>query len=209
MTRRLRARGKNHEPPFALSEQAEALIALGYVEARLAARRVLLVGKAGRGTFDFFLDWLRPSRLVAVALNEASAIRQRSSAFDGVIAFPCWFERADSVLRIEELRRVLVPEGLLALCQPTREELDPDERAAWRRLKAKLHTARFEVVEERFDGAALIVANAARAAPVTQIRVRRPEHRARRISDVQELLSDLRAADPRRAHRHVVVPHRS
>ena len=25
-------RGKNHEPPFALSEQAEALIALGYVE---------------------------------------------------------------------------------------------------------------------------------------------------------------------------------
>ena len=115
----------------------------------------------------------------------------------------------DRVLRIEELRRVLVPEGLLALCQPTREELEPDERAAWRALKAKLHTARFEIVEEKLDGAALLVANAARAAPVTQIRVRRPEHRARRISDVHELLSDLRAADPRRAHRHVVVPHRS
>lgn len=190
-------------------EQAETLVALGYVEARLAARRVLLVGRAGRGTFDFFLDWLRPARLVALELDETADIHAPASAFDGVVAFPAWFGMADRALRLEELRRVLVPEGLLVLCHPEREELDDEERAAWRALKAKLHTERFEIVEERLSGLALLVANAARAAPVTHLRARQPERRVRRTSDVQELLRDLRAADPRRAHRHVVVPHRS
>jgi SAM-dependent methyltransferase len=200
MTLKLRVRRKRGGPPFALSEQAEALVALGYVEARLAARRVLLIGKAGPGTFDFFLDWLKPARLVAVDLDEANDLEEPVSAFDGIFAFPAWFDRADRALRIEELCRVLVPEGLLVLCHPERDEPEPDDRAAWRALRAKLHTARFEIVEQRLDGPPLLVANAAPAAPVTVLRRWPPRLR---------LVAPLRTAYARRAHRHVVVPHRS
>lgn len=199
MTRKLRARRKTGEPPFGLSEQAEALVAMGYVESRLAGRRVLLVGTAGQGTFDFFLDWLKPARLVAMHLDEAADIEEPPSAFDGIFAFPAFFERADRCLRMEELRRVLMPEGLLVLCHPERGELEPDERVAWRTLRAKLHTARFEIVEERFDGAPFVVANAAPAARVMRLRGR-PRLR---------LVAPLRAADASRARRQVVVPHRS
>jgi hypothetical protein len=199
MTRKLRGRGKSAEPPFGLSEQAEALIALGYVEARLAARRVLLVGKAGPGTFDFFLDWLKPARLVAIHLDEGGDIEEAVSAFDGIFAFPACFDRADRALRIEELGRVLVPEGLLVLCHPERGELDPDDRVAWRGLRAKLNTSRFEIVEERYDEAPFVVANAAPAARVTRLR---------RFPPKLTLVSS-RTAHTRRAHRHLVVPHRS
>jgi hypothetical protein len=113
--------------------------------------------------------------------------------------------RTERLLPIEELTRVLAPEGLLVLCQPEREGLDLDERTAWRTLKAKLRSARFEIVDERYDRYALVVANAGRTARVTELRQLRPAPRARPSSYVRE----LRAAYPRRAQRQIVVPHRS
>lgn len=199
MTRKLRGRRRTNEPPFGFSEQAEVLIAMGYVESRLVGRRVLLIGTAGQGTFDFFSDWLKPARLVAMHLDEAADIEEQASSFDGIFAFPAYFDRADRWLRLEELCRVLVPEGLLVLCHPERGELDPYDRAAWRTLRAKLHTARFEIVEERMEGTPLVVANAGPAARIARLN-RRPRLR---------LITSLGTADAGRAHRNVVVPHRS
>jgi len=150
---------------FVFSETAEVLVAFGFLVARLEGADILHIAHDPTDAFAFLLDWLDPRRLATHEIGSPRGIAERDGTFDGVVAFLAPADAGADPRLLAEAARVLVPGGILAICEATVTGLRGRGRTGWRALREQIERMRFEVVEERLAAPYVLVANAARGRP--------------------------------------------
>jgi hypothetical protein len=180
--------------------KAEALTSLSErlsgLEVALRGRKVLEFRCGPDVGFGFLLDWLRPSRLVAVDVDASPAARQPGTGYGPVSSFDAAFLLARGQLKhalrrisLPELAQALTPGGLLVVtalgprsfseARSSRDQEIDRSAEAWSLLHASMAGSGFQITEEHLGLDRLLVARL-RASP--NVLSRRPALPARRPS---------------------------
>jgi hypothetical protein len=144
---------------FPFSATAEVLAARGYLASRLGGGDLLLIARDLTEPLAFLLDWLEPRRLSTHEVGKPRGTAEPACTFDGVLAFLAPADVWEPPSCIGDAWRLLVPGGMLVICEIMEPGLDRVGRTGWRALLERVVWMGFQIVEDQPGPPGLLIAD--------------------------------------------------